>query len=583
MFFWRAKKEAELPSIEPEAAAPAVAVADVDPGAIVSEEAGDSDAANPDPPAAIPSASNVVAITTSKLSDRLAAAASKTVSIVTGETDAATVEASVPGSAPPGQSHAYEILTRAVERTHWNSHVLALGPPGTGRRTALATLLEKRRTELPRPSDCVYLWSSGMGRALQAFALPHGQGALFAREVQDAISRSTSTYERLIASDDYRLAVEVIDEEFRHRADKSLDDLKRRAEAQNIALLKTSEGFVLAPMHDGKVVRSEIFRSLPDGLQRDVETKIAVLESELKVLIGALPGECMAQGERISVLNHETASRAVRPQIELVQSAFGGAGALLPAIEADFIRAFCERSGGGPRSTGVPAVKVLPVQTSSDFSEAAPVVFVRDVSAAHLAGIIGLDSDGRVAFQPGQLMRANGGFLVVEAWRLAAAPEGWAILSAALELGEIKPRVAPGMIIDAEPIKLDVRVILVADFKSLEKLSGIDAGVTKHFPIVAQFEATALCRDADASAFGAFSAAMAKDNGFRPVTESAVGLIYKDACRRAEKPDCVSLDLTALRTLLAEADQIAAAGSSGVIRRADIEVASRALQKSSPL
>ena len=88
----------------------------------------------------------------------------------------------------------------------------------------------------------------------------------------------------MIASDDYRLAIEVIDEEFRHRADKSLDDLKRRAEAQNIALLKTSEGFVLAPMHEGKVVRSEVFRSLPDGLQRDVEAKIAMLEGELKGL-----------------------------------------------------------------------------------------------------------------------------------------------------------------------------------------------------------------------------------------------------------------------------------------------------------
>ena len=53
------------------------------------------------------------------------------------------------------------MLRRAIDRAQPNAHVLVVGPPGTGRRTALKPLLEKRRTELPRPSDSVYLWSSG--------------------------------------------------------------------------------------------------------------------------------------------------------------------------------------------------------------------------------------------------------------------------------------------------------------------------------------------------------------------------------------------------------------------------------------
>ena len=120
----------------------------------------------------------------------------------------------------------------------------------------------------------------------------------------------------------------------------------------------------------------------------------------------------------------------------------------------------------------------------------------------------------------------------------------------------------------------------LADAQSLDKLSAIDAGVTQHFQLVARFEATASSRDADAASFGAFSAAMAKDNGYRPVSEPAISLIYTDAIRRAAKPDCVSLDLIALRTLLAEADRIAAAGSSDIIRRADVEDAVREEQKS---
>ena len=178
-------------------------------------------------------------------------------------------------------------------------------------------------------------------------------------------------------------------------------------------------------------------------------------------------------------------------------------------------------------------------------------------------------------------MRANGGFLVIEAWRLAAAPEGWAVLSAAIESGEIKPLSAPGIVVDTEPVKLDVRVILLAEPQSLEKLAAIDPGLTKHFPLVARFDGTALCRDAEAGDFSAFAATIANDNGFRPVAEAAAAAIYSDARRRAEKPDSVSLDFTALRTLLSEADQLASAGGSDIIRRADIEDASRAMQLSS--
>ena len=90
MFFWRAKKEAVLPSIESEAAASAVAAADGEPSISVPDKL-DQILIEPIPI----TASNVVAITTAKLSDRLAAAASKTASIMTADADVATIAATV--------------------------------------------------------------------------------------------------------------------------------------------------------------------------------------------------------------------------------------------------------------------------------------------------------------------------------------------------------------------------------------------------------------------------------------------------------------------------------------------------------
>ena len=143
-----------------------------------------------------------------------------------------------------------------------------------------------------------------------------------------------------------------------------------------------------------------------------------------------------------------------------------------------------QRAIAAARDSGTHIMRALEFslfKRRATFPKAAPVVFARDVSAAHLAGAIGHDSDGRVSIQPGQLMRANGGFLVVEAWRLAAAPEGWAVCRRHLNRRH-QTMAAPGMIVDAEPVKLYVRVILLADPESLEKLAAIDPGFAEHFP-----------------------------------------------------------------------------------------------------
>ena len=43
----------------------------------------------------------------------------------------------------------------------------------------------------------------------------------------------------------------------------------RKAQDQNIAILRTPTGFTMAPMHEGKVVKPEVFNALPEGMRRD--------------------------------------------------------------------------------------------------------------------------------------------------------------------------------------------------------------------------------------------------------------------------------------------------------------------------
>ena len=90
-------------------------------------------------------------------------------------------------------------------------------------------------------------------------------------------------------SEDYQARRRAIDEQFRSGNEEALEALSKKAQSQNIALLRTPTGFAMAPMHEGKVVKPEVFNALPEAMRRDVETKIAALEKELGQMLERLP------------------------------------------------------------------------------------------------------------------------------------------------------------------------------------------------------------------------------------------------------------------------------------------------------
>ena len=81
----------------------------------------------------------------------------------------------------------------------------------------------------------------------------------------------------LFESEDYQVRRRAIDEQFRSGQEEALEALNAKAQAQNIAILRTPTGFTMAPMHEGKVVKPEVFNALPEAMRKEVEIKIEAL------------------------------------------------------------------------------------------------------------------------------------------------------------------------------------------------------------------------------------------------------------------------------------------------------------------
>ena len=526
---------------------------------------------------------NVVKLAPTRLKDRLADVSIKTKAddvIVSAIELRTKTEIDVGAAAAVlGQSKALSDLGTALSDGNARAHVLVIGPVGTGRRTAVRKLAEEAARTQPSLPDWVYVLESNFrgshpNSVMQAFPVKHGEGHRLVRDIKSALAKSSAMLDRLIASDDHQMNLALLEDDHRHRNDNPLDHLKRRAEAQNIALVKTLEGYVLAPMHEGKVVRAEVFRALPEALQRDVEAKIAALEIELQSLLVALPGNDSATDDRLSALSHQTAERAAKPNLAVARKLFrcdDGGAPVFDMIESAWIERATDQVRTSSKSGGSDRIFLQSIGTEE--AERAPVVIARTCAPTDLLGEIGRDGHGELAIRPGHLSKANGGFLIVEAWRLAAQPSSWMALSAALETGALSPMPSAGVAVTADAVPLQVKIIVVADEVSWAKLKALDPGISRHFPRVIRFSASAPLSDVTENNFVSWTGSLAETSGLRPLEKSAGELLYSDAKERAKSSGQVSLDIATLVQILREADTLAADASSDRVRFSDVRTA----------
>jgi len=547
---------------------------------VVVEERAAETAAEPDSSATeVPKAepeTNVVTLVTNRLADRLAGVGFSSVNgasekaLVAEATEIKPPRVPEPVAITPVQQPHVFGQTRAVLKIRAaldaksSGHLVVIGEPGTGRMALAETLAAEAASQ--SIDDWIYVIERHAPSRARAFAVPSGEGARVARDVFVAIDKANIAFERHLKSDEHRVSLDLLEEEIRYLGDKAVEQVRRRAESQNIAVVKSLDGYVLAPMHEGRVVRSDVFRALPESLKRNVEAKITTLESELQSIVATLPDIEFEASEKYEALVRQTALRAVRPSLAALKRSYAdhpSAAAAIDAIEEAFVASAA--SGG---SAGVLSSTMLLDVAEDEPAERQKVVIARRVSAASLLGEIGRDALGRPAHIPGYLARAGSGFVIVEAWRLAADPAAWAALSGALTSREVTPISAPGLSVRADPMPLAAKVIIIADDQSWSKLEAIEPGFAKYFPHVAKVVATAPLADMPEDTFSKGAARLAAVNGLRSLAPSVAPIIYKDATRRGGGR--VSLSCSALSHLLQDADAVAAHRSASQIRASDI-------------
>jgi lon-related putative ATP-dependent protease len=497
-----------------------------------------------------------------------------------------------------GQDRAFKAIELGLSMKARDFNIFVVGPPSSGKSTAVRAYLTRAAELAAPPSDWVYVNNYEDSRRPRALKLPAGRGRKLAQGVSAAVAELAASLPVAFASEDYQARRRAIEEEFRASQDDAMQALLGRAAQQNIAILRTPLGFGMAPMHEGKAVRQDVFKQLPELMRREVEARIGMLEKELEGILSRAPLADKQRREHLAELAEDTARHAVEAALQGLGTAFGDlppVAAFLAETEKDLIAnaaLFLSPAGG---AVPIPPSGLLQdnrarrylvnvLVSNGDDATGSPVVEEINPTAGALIGRAELAPAAQgpatdfLMIRPGALHRANGGVLMLDAHRVLASPPAWESLKRALKSGEIRldpppaeTTGAPAMpTLEPDAIPLDVKIVLLGDRDLYTHLEQTDRDFAQLFKVQADFDETVARSDANITAYARLIASMVDAHGLKPVNAAGVARLIDEAARLAEDREKLSVEVGRVADIVREADYWAGTKNRSITTAEDV-------------
>ncbi|MBN2493842.1 MAG: AAA family ATPase [Deltaproteobacteria bacterium] len=212
-----------------------------------------------------------------------------------------------------------------------------------------------------------------------------------------------------------------------------------------------------------------------------------------------------------------------------------------------------------------------------------PVVFEHSPTMVRLFGTIerSVDETGRpeidfMNIRAGAMLRANGGFLVVQAEDLLPEPGVWKTLKSTLSTGQLEIRMPEGpmaMVTSAlkpDPIPLDVKIIMLGDEMAYRALYIAEDDFKKTFKIKAEFDVEMDFSPSNIEKFMAFVQRVVSEEDLLQPVRAAVALLVEEAMRDVEDREKITTRFRVIADLLREAAFWARKASHSRIQPGDV-------------
>ena len=504
-----------------------------------------------------------------------------------------------------GQERAINAIQLGLRVKSKGYNIFVTGPAGTGRTTTIKHLLEQLNHAEPNLNDICYVNNFKNEDSPKVLLFKAGDGRRFKKDMEYLISSIRKAVPKIFMSEDYKDRQNRIIREYDGRQKDLIGNFEDKL---------TDAGFVMVQIQSGLGIRNEIQPLIDnepasleklekqskdgkfsptrldelgrkwDSLRREFDTvtveskKLTIkLEDALSKLDLSIVSPLIA--DKISLLKKRYPLESVQVYLDEAEEAM--------VSDLDRFREAQPRRGEeeAPSFRKREPFEEFSVNLILDNADmhSIPIVIEKSPSYKNMFGSLErvVDRFGywRTDFSrifSGSLVKASGGFFIINAMDLLSEPGMWMQLKRAIRNEEIQIAgydpfyMMAGSGIKPEPIPLDVKVVLIGDPSIYNLLLQMDPDFKKVFKVKAEFDSVMKASTANYKNYYQFVKKVIKNESLSPFDLSGLQAVCEYGMRVAGSRDKLSTKFNIISDIIREADYCARERKGKQVTRNDV-------------
>jgi len=495
-----------------------------------------------------------------------------------------------PGTKILGQERALKALELGLDMEYLGYNLFITGKSGTGRSTATKKLLKDRKRKNVIFDDKCYVHNFKHPDMPRAISLPAGQGNQFKKDMENLVNTLRKHIPSLLESEKYQKSKDIITENFKKKQHAIVKEFEDKVKAGNFTVVQVQIGPYtkpdIFPVINEKPTNLENLESMVEEkkFSREEFEKIKQKHQEFTHEIAQISKKINDLQKDFSKKLNELENKIVTPLVEEetaeIQKKYKNKSidSYLYEVKTNVLENISRFQEKEEQSPTIPGIKLPQMKdTYTDYSvnvlvdnsdtQSSPVIIETHPSYKNLFGIIErrMDRTGHwvtdfTKIKAGSLLRANGGFLVVNALDLLLEPGVWPPLKRTLLNQKIEPETYDPFpmfstsALKPEPIECNVKVIMIGDPFIYQLLYIKDQDFEKIFKVKADFDTVMENNPQNIFHYACFVKQLCERENLQPFDHSGIAGVIEYAVRLAGRKNKISTHFNNLVDLLREAD-----------------------------
>lgn len=507
-----------------------------------------------------------------------------------------------------GQQRAIEAieLGAAIESRGYNVFVMSL--LGTGRLTTVKQVLEPIAQRRKNFYDIAYVHNFTNPTMPRLLRFRAGRARHFARAMDETIAFLRTRIAELFREETFQRSRSAIIQRFRSKESALVAQFNAEIASQGFTLQEVtgSDGstrYELFAVIRGKQYSLDEIAALVGEqklserrAQRIVRTYFKLREELMSL---TYRGQEMQRAFEQALLDHtrKAAGIIIAAVFDDLRARFASeaVGDYLAECQRDLIEnvELFSPAYSGAADAELPdgrsladKLKEYTVNILVDRSEtySAPIVIETFPTFTNLFGTIerhydrhGIARSDFTMIKAGAILRADGGYLIVNASDVLSDPQVWQTLKSVLLYGklEIQSPESSGLALKPELIDVNVKVIMLGDYQTYLALATLEEDFTKIFKIAAEFDYETDRTEKMLQHFASFVARLCEEEHVLHARPSGIAALIEWAVEHAEDKNKITINFSDVSDVIREASFVARQHRKRLFDRTCVEEALR--------